>query len=129
MGCDVTDVKKCDFDGDGTEEYAVTDGLDLYIFALDGDNMSLLWRTNISTRFFDGNIYVGDLNGDGVSEIYLADINGLGIRYTLTEKGFKYDTIDAGSMYFAADFNMDGKSDYIESTGEDSQSARLYLSE
>ena len=129
VGCEVTDAKKCDFDGDGTDEYLVTDGLDLYVFALNGDNMSLIWRTNISTKFFDGNIYVGDLNGDGVSEIYLADINGLGIRYTLTEKGIKYSTIDTGGMYFAADFNMDGKSDYIESTGEDSQNARLYLSE
>lgn len=129
-GFDVTDVKKCDFDGDGIYEYVATDGLDLYVFALDGDNIKLLWRTNISSKFFDGDIYLGDLNGDGVSEIYLADINGFGIRYTLTEKGFKYDTVGEGTgMYFTGDFNLDGKSDYIESAGEDSQNARLYLSE
>lgn len=126
-GIDITDMKKCDFDGDGRDEYAVTDGLDLYVCRMENATFSVLWRTNISTKFFESNIYTGDLNGDGISEIYLADINGCGIKYTLSEKGFKYDVAgESGQLWFVGDFNLDGKSDYIESYNEESLPAKLF---
>ena len=127
-GINITAIKKCDFDGDGKDEYAVTDGLDLYVCRLDDSGMDVLWRTNISSVFFDGNIYTGDLNADGVSEIYLIDNNGSGVKYTLTEKGFKYGTVgENGEAWYVADFNLDGKSDYIEATKDTGVSAKMYL--
>ncbi len=127
-GIEVTDMKRCDFDGDGIDEYVVTDGLDLYICRIEDESLDILWRTNISTRFFDGNVYLGDLNGDGVREIYLVDTNGCGIKYTLTEKGFKYNTVgENGEVYFVADFDLDGKSDYLEATNEISLPAVLNI--
>lgn len=126
-GVDASDIKKCDFDGDGRYEYVLTDGADIFVCRLENHTYSLLWRTNISTAFFDGNIYVGDLNGDGVNEIYLADSNGYGIRYTLTEKGFKYDTVsEDGRCRYVCDFNLDGKSDYLETYADDSMGAKLF---
>lgn len=127
-GIEVTDIKKCDFDGDGRYEYVLTDGNDIFVCRLENHTFSLLWRTNISSAFFDGDIYVGDLNGDGVSEIYLADSSGYGIRYTLTEKGFKYDTVgEGGECRYVCDFNLDGKSDYIETYADENASAKLFI--
>jgi len=127
-GIDITAVKKCDLDGDGRDEYVVTDGLDIYVCHIDGTSFDVLWRTNISSKFFDGNIYTGDLNADGVSEIYLVDTSGCGIKYILTEKGFKYGTVgENGEAWFVADFDLDGKSDYIEASGEMSLPARMNI--
>jgi len=122
-------LKKCDFDGDGRYEYAVTDGLDVYICRIEGTSFDILWRTNISSKFFDGNLYTGDLNADGVSELYIVDTGGFGMRYTLTEKGFKYDMAgEDGSAWYVADFDLDGRSDHIEASNEPSLPAKMYIS-
>lgn len=127
-GIDITALKKCDFDGDGRDEYAITDGLDVYICRMEGTSFDILWRTNISSKFFNGDLYTGDLNADGVSELYLVDQSGFGMKYVLTEKGFKYEAAgENGNAWYVADFDFDGKSDYIEATNEPSLPAKMYV--
>lgn len=64
----------------------------------------------------EGNIYAADLNGDGVKEIYLTDSLGITARYILTSQGFNIDgggLLSGGGKYIAADFNGDGRDDYM----------------
>jgi hypothetical protein len=115
-----TDIKETDIDNNGTNELVATDGKDLYIFEETDDNLKCIWRTNISVDSFDGYIYPADLNNDGVKEIYICDNTGTAIRYVLNEKGLfsKNNDINYSQKIFAADFNCDGRDDYILSDGE-----------
>lgn len=119
-GIQATDMKETDLDNSGTNELIVTDGKDMYIFEEADDNLQCIWRTNISTDSFYGNIYTADLNNDGVKEIYICDSTGTAIRYALGERGLysKNDDISYGQMIFAADFNCDGHDDFILYNGE-----------
>ena len=126
----VTAIKYDDLDGNGVEEYIMTDGMDLYLYHKTPVAFICLWQTNIGVESLLGNIYTGDLNSDGVKEIYICDNTGTVIRYILTENGLvsSNDDISYGEKIFAADFNSDGKDDYINYTmGPNSNIVRLFM--
>ena len=104
-----------DIDGDGKEEYIITDGKDLFIYRKESTGFVCIWRTNISVESFYGNIYTGDTNGDGVKEIYICDNTGTAIKYILTPNGLISDNekIDYGNRIYAGDFDGNGKDDYL----------------
>lgn len=120
-----------DIDNDGNKEYIVSDSKDLYIFRKNGINLDCIWQTNISADNFYGGIYLGDLNGDDAMEIYMADITGTAIRYTLGENGLiaANENIEYGDMFYVGDFNGDGVSDYIISRGSENPVKSVYIAE
>ncbi|MBR5468448.1 MAG: VCBS repeat-containing protein [Firmicutes bacterium] len=109
------DFKQSDIDGDGAMEYFATDGKDLLMFRKEKSGFECAWRTNISIASFYGNICTGDLNGDGIKEVYICDSTGTAIKYILTENGLVSDNneIDYGNRIFAGDYNGDGKDDFV----------------
>lgn len=115
FGIQAYDFKECDIDGDKVNEYIVTDGKDLFVYRKKETGFECAWKTNISVDSFYGNIYIGDLNGDNVKEIYICDNTGTAIKYILTEKGFISDNekIDYGNRIYAGDFDGNGKDDFI----------------
>ena len=115
LNIQASDFKECDIDGDGKEEYIITDGKDLFIYRKESTGFVCIWRTNISVESFYGNIYTGDTNGDGVKEIYICDNTGTAIKYILTPNGLISDNekIDYGNRIYAGDFDGNGKDDYL----------------
>lgn len=104
-----------DIDGNGSDEYIASDGTNIYVYSKDS-TFELIWRTNMQLNSLEGNIYAADLNGDGVKEIYLTDSLGITARYILTSQGFNIDgggLLSGGGKYIAADFNGDGRDDYM----------------
>lgn len=120
-----------DLDGDGVNEYLLTDGNDLYMYRKNGISLNCIWRTNISVESFYGYIYAGDTNNDGAKEIYICDNTGTAIRYTLAQKGFvaKNDDISYSDRFYVSDFNNDGLADYIKSQGEEKYTKTVYIAE
>ncbi len=127
----VTQFKAEDLDGDGSSEYIMTDGMDLYLYTAAEGNFTNIWRTHLSIESLDGFIYTGDLNQDGVKEIYICDKTWTTIRYVLTPKGLvsRNDDIDYGQIYFAADFNQDGLDDYIKITDFENNIQSTFIAE
>ena len=108
----------------------MTDGKDLYVYHETQVAFVSLWQTNIGVDTLYGYIYTGDLNNDGIKEIYICDTTGTIIRYILTEKGFtsSNDDIEYGEKIFAGDFNDDGLDDYIRFTmGETRNTSKIYI--
>ena len=103
-----------DLDGDGTAEYLMSDGLDLYLYQKNGNNFRLIWSTHLGVESLYGAITSGDLNRDGVKEIYICDMTGTAIRYILTEKGLRSSNEDIvyAQCIYACDMNDDGLDDY-----------------
>lgn len=105
-----------DIDNDGTNEYIVTDEVNIYIYR-PADMLTLLWKTNFDVGTLSGQLYTGDLNNDGVKEIYTTDSNNITFRYTLIDGGFSLtsnEILSRGfSNYIIGDFNNDGICDYI----------------
>jgi len=112
----VTQFLSVDVDGDGVREYFMTDGLDLYMYHRVDSGFREVWRTHLGVESFYGALYSGDLNGDGIKEIYICDATGTTIRYILTEKGLRSsnEDIDYGQAIYPCDWNMDGVDDYWE---------------
>jgi hypothetical protein len=112
----VSKIRTVDIDGDGTTEFIVSDGTNIYIYEKTA-TFNLVWRSNSYLSSISGNIYAGDLNGDGVKELYITDSTGVTARYVLTPQGFKIcgGGIVSGndSDYVIADFDNDGKDDYM----------------
>ena len=110
----VTDFHGTDLDGDGTKEYLMSDGRDLYLYRNAGGSFRKLWSTHLGVDNFYGPISSGDLNGDGVKEIYVCDTTGTTIRYILTEKGLQTanEDIGYGQCIYPCDFDDNGKTDY-----------------
>ena len=103
-----------DLDGNGTKEYLMSDGLDLYLYQKNDINFKKLWSTHLGIESLYGPITSGDLNQDGIKEVYVCDMTGTTIRYILTEKGLvssNEDIVYAQSMY-PTDLNGDGLDDY-----------------
>ena len=75
-------------------------------------------------------IYAGDLNGDGVKEIYVIDSSSTAAKYAIGEKGMYIDNEDItyGQSLHIADFNGDGLSDCLVSYGQDADSMEMRLS-
>ena len=120
---------QADLDGDGTEEYLFTDYLDLYVYRRENNQFRRIWRTDVGVESFSGFLYTGDLNGDGIKEVYLADNTGTAIRYVLTENGFlsRNEDISYQQQLYVDDFNQDGRSDVILSEGAEDPVQTLYL--
>lgn len=105
-----------DIDGNGKLEAVAIDGMDLYVFEFN-ETFELIWKTNLSINSMKNSLYVEDLNGDGVKEIYIEDLSDTTARYILENKGFKSysNGIEYLHKLIVGDFNCDGKADYIES--------------
>ena len=133
-------VRQChitDLDGNGVKEYLMTDGLDLYVYQHGADGQTdmgfqQIWSTHLGVESLYGALYSGDLNQDGVKEIYVCDATGTTIRYILTEKGIRSsnEDIDYGQAIYPADWNQDGVDDYcmIAPAGTGMES-KFYLSQ
>lgn len=126
-------VSQChvvDLDGNGTMEYLMTDGMDLYLYHMQQAGPLRLWSTHLGVESLYGALYSGDLNGDGVKEIYICDATGTTIRWILTETGLRSSNEDIayGQAIYPCDWNGDGVDDYwnIEETTE--RRGTLYLS-
>lgn len=119
----------CDMDGDGEDEYFITDGGDCCLYRRQETGFVLLWRTHLGTDWYNGPLSAGDTNGDGAAEVYLCDDNATAIRYVLGERGIvsQNEDITRGDARFAADFNGDGRTDYLQMDSEDNTT--LYLAE
>lgn len=110
----VSQFHAADLDGDGTVEYLMTDGMDLYMYHNTGGSLKKIWSTHLGVENFYGPITSGDLNGDGVREIYACDTTATTIRYVLTEKGLQAENedIEYGQCIYPCDFDGNGKVDY-----------------
>lgn len=110
----VTQAHIVDLDGNGAEEYFLTDGLDLYVYQMRETGLVKVWSTHLGVENLYGAMYSGDLNRDGVLEIYLCDSTGTTIRYILTERGFRSSNEDIayGESVYVMDINGDGLDDY-----------------
>ena len=71
---------------------------------------------------------MGDLNRDGVLELYLTDNYGSAIRYTLGQWGLvtRNEDIDYGEILVVADLNGDGQSDCIQQNADGGATLYLY---
>jgi hypothetical protein len=122
----VEEIKASDIDGDGINEFVMTDGTNLFMYRLD-ETSALLWRTHLSLESMSGRFYIEDLNGDGIKEIYVSDIYlNTSAKYTLADYGFKAFSVDYGKEYIPGDFNGDGKMDYI-AIGNDDESYKIFI--
>lgn len=126
----VTQCHITDLDGNGKMEYLLTDGKDLYMYHNLETGLLKLWSTHLGVESLYGALYSGDLNGDGVKEVYVCDATGTAIRYILTERGLRSsnEDIQYGQAIYPSDWNGDGIDDYWNITeGEDGESS-LFLS-
>ena len=125
----VTQFHAADLDGDGTVEYLMTDGMDLYLYHDTGSSFRKIWSTHLGVENFYGPITSGDLNGDGVKEIYCCDTTATTIRYVLTEKGLQAENedIDYGQCIYPCDFDGNGKADYWFVRDNIDRTGQLYL--
>lgn len=123
----VSDLCIADIDGNGTDEFIISDGTNIYVYKK-SSKFDLIWRSNAYLNSLSGKIYTGDMNGDGVKELFVTDSIGVTARYILTEQGFKIcgGGIVYGSddIYIIADFNNDGTDDYM--TMSDDKKLRSY---
>ena len=125
----VSQFHGADLDGDGKMEYIMTDGMDLYVYHNTGGSMKRIWSTHLGVENFYGPITSGDLNGDGVKEIYACDTTATTIRYVLTEKGLQSENedIDYGQCIYPCDFDGNGKTDYWLVKDNIDRLGQLYL--
>ena len=125
----VTQFHGADLDGDGNVEYIMTDGMDLYVYHTAGGSMRRIWSTHLGVENFYGPITTGDLNGDGVKEIYACDTTATTIRYVLTEKGLQSENedIEYGQCIYPCDFDGNGKTDYWFVKDNIDRQGQLYL--
>nr|WP_294680787.1 VCBS repeat-containing protein [uncultured Anaerotignum sp.] len=125
----VTQCHITDLDGDGVKEYILTDGMDLYVYHAGNDSLRKIWSTHVGVENFYGPIMSGDLNGDGVKEIYACDTTATTIRYILTERGLKTanEDIEYGQCIYPCDFDGNGKEDYWFVKENEDRNGQLYL--
>lgn len=125
----VTQCHITDLDGDGVKEYIMTDGMDLYLYHNTGGSFRKIWSTHLGVENFYGPITSGDLNGDGVKEIYTCDTTATTIRYILTEKGLRTanEDIDYGECIYPCDFDGNGRADYWKVQDNVDRRGQLYL--
>ena len=125
----VTQCHITDLDGDGVKEYILTDGMDLYVYHAVNDSFRKLWSTHVGVENFYGPLMSGDMNGDGVQEIYACDTTATTIRYILTEKGLKTanEDIQYGQCIYPCDFDGNGREDYWFVADNEDRRGQLYL--
>ncbi|MCD8159344.1 MAG: hypothetical protein LUD77_10805 [Clostridiales bacterium] len=106
-------MSSCDIYGNGTRVYAITDGTNIFVYS---GNFTLLWRSYYNDdEITDNYIYFGDMNEDGVKEIFTTSLTSqTTIKYILTETGFsKADDTDATAIYLPGDFDCNNRFEYI----------------
>ncbi len=116
-----------DLDGNGTMEYLISDGMDLYLYQQNGQMLRRIWSTHLGIDTLYGHIFCGDMNGDGVQEIYVSDMTGTSIRYILTEHGLRSSNEDIlyGERIYP-DIQADGSKDYLKITEYQTPNATFY---
>lgn len=110
-----------DIDENGTDELIQRnmDGRELDVYQIVNDRLIKVWTLVSDDEVFDGDIQIGDLNGDEVSEFYVGNTKGNMKKFILTKNGFEEDTAfpvqkDGNSgTYYVLDYNKDNKSDVI----------------
>lgn len=127
----VSCFKVTDLDHNGVKEYLMTDGMDFYMYQKGNTGFKQIWRTHLSIQSFIGCIYTGDLNRDGINEIYICDNTGTAIRYVLTQKGLvsKNEDIGYGDRIYALDFDGNGMDDYVKIVDIEKMQQFLYLAQ
>jgi hypothetical protein len=126
----VTQCQIADLDGNGETEYLLTDGMDLYVYHHLETGLLKLWSTHLGVESLYGALYSGDLNGDGVKEVYICDATGTTIRYILTARGLRSsnEDIQYGQAIYPCDWNGDGVDDYWNISGGEDGGGSLFLS-
>jgi len=124
----VEKIKSADIDGDGINEFIMTDNTNLFLYRLD-DIPILLWKTHLSLKSMDRRFYIEDINGDGIKEIYVSDtyLNTTG-EYALTDYGFKPISAVYQEEYIPGDFTGNGKTDYLL-INNNQESCKMFLAE
>ena len=127
----ITNFHVTDLDGNGLLDYVMADGLDLYLYRKGESGFTRVWSTHVGIETLTGAIYTGDLNQDGVKEIYVSDTTGTTIRYVLTKEGLRArnEDIEYGDCIYAGDFNGDGKDDYIGVTDIENRYRKLHMAQ
>ncbi|MBR6400804.1 MAG: VCBS repeat-containing protein [Firmicutes bacterium] len=114
-------MRAADIDGDGTAEYVISDGVNIYVYT-GTDRLKLAWRTKFGVSTVK-DFFIADLNGDGVKEIYVNDSNGFAVRYVLGAGGFEVcggGITDGENAYYAAgDIDGDGADDHLSVSEEE----------
>lgn len=121
IGKSIIGMEITDLDNDGVTEYIFTDGMDIFIYHKTLSVFKCIWSTHLSIESFEKYIYTGDLNRDGIKEIYVFDSTGTSSKYIIGEKGLytQNENIDYGQRYHVTDFNGDGMSDCFIISGAD----------
>jgi len=124
-----------DFNGDGkTDLMHVVNGK-LYVYSLDNNNLSLLWKTTDSRIKLDKPFLLGDYNGDGKTDFLHPLAVNSKVFHTFISKGSEFKTINfeqrfkyqktnwngnngtlTGHNLIPVDINGDGKTDIIDYT-------------
>lgn len=129
IGKSIIGMEITDLDGDGETEYIFTDGMDIFIYHKTLSVFKCVWSTHLSIDSFEKYIYTGDMNRDGIKEIYVFDSTGTTSKYELGENGLytSNENIDYGERYHIADFNGDGVSDCLIIRGADVNTQELRI--
>lgn len=119
-----------DIDNDGKTEFILTDGKDIYIYQQTASGLQKIWSTHLGVENLYSFIGSGDLNNNGIREIYISDNTGTSIRYTLTPKGLQSSNEDIlyGQQIFPCDLNNDGITDYWNILLNENYEGKFYLS-
>ena len=110
-------VKIDNIDGSNQQKYILVDstGRDLYVFEKDRNGLREIWRTYNDDIHYKQNIQTGDLNHDGIKEIYIEDTDGNTRKIILGQSGFiETEEIIKGHKYFIGDFNTDNNFEYFD---------------
>ena len=101
----------------------------MYVYHAVNDSFRKLWSTHVGVENFYGPLMSGDLNWDGVQEIYACDTTATTIRYILTEKGLKTanEDIQYGQCIYPCDFDGNGREDYWFVADNEDRRGQLYL--
>ena len=95
------------------------------------NNFRKIWSTHLGVESLYGPITSGDLNGDGVKEVYVCDMTGTTIRYLLTEKGLRSSNEDIvyAQCIYPCDLNGDELDDYWLVTDIEERNGSLCMAE
>ncbi|MBO5561123.1 MAG: VCBS repeat-containing protein [Firmicutes bacterium] len=133
INCDAEKMLCEDIDGDGIKEYIISDGVNIHVCKQDENRLRLAWSTHFDMNDLT-DIFVGDVNGDGVKELYVNNSNGFAVRYVLGQNGFEVyggGIVTGDNAYYAVgDIDGSGSCDYMKIVSdEDSEDIKIYCSE
>lgn len=119
-----------DIDNNGIKEFILTDGKDIYMYQQTISGLQKIWSTHLGVENLYSFIGSGDLNNNGISEIYISDNTGTSIRYILTMQGLQSSNEDIlyGQQIFPCDLNRDGITDFWNILSNEEYEEKFYLS-